>query len=653
MSEQRYPIKDSIRKQAHISAEQYQAMYQRSINEPDQFWSEMAERITWHKTPEQIKDCSFAQDDLHIKWFEDGVLNASENCLDRHLESRGDKAALIWEADEEGQASRQFTYKELHQEVCKLANGLKSLGVGKGDVVTLYMPMVPEAIFAMLACARIGAVHSVVFAGFSPEALAGRITDGNSPLVITADEGRRGGRTVPLKKNVDEALELCEPQCVKKVLVLTHTGADIHWRGNRDVEYNSLVGSQSPVCPPEPMGAEDPLFLLYTSGSTGKPKGAVHTTGGYLVYTSLSHYTVFDYKEDDIYWCMADIGWITGHSYAVYGPLSNGATCIMYEGIPNYPDCGRLGRIIDKYQVNTLYTAPTVIRAMMAHHDEAIGSSSRESLRLLGTTGEPINPEAWAWYHDVYGGGRCPVLDTWWQTETGGMMLTPMPGATELKPGSATQPFFGVQPALVDNDGHILEGAAEGNLVIMDSWPAQMRTIYGDHQRYIDTYFSTFKGYYFSSDGARRDADGDYWITGRVDDVLNVSGHRMGTAELESALIAHPKVAEAAVVGFPHDIKGQGIYIYVTLGGDEQGCEALLQELKQWLRREIGPIASPDVIQWADDLPKTRSGKIMRRILRKIAANEYDALGDISTLADPSVVARLIETRRGIDDRVA
>ncbi len=653
MTEQRYPIKESIRENAYISADDYQAMYEQSVNDPDAFWKQVSERISWHQAPSKIKNCSFDKNDLYIKWFEDGVLNASENCLDRHLSERGEKLALQWEPDEEGQASRQFTYNELHQEVCKLANGLKSLGVKKGDVVTLYMPMVPEAVFAMLACARIGAMHSVVFAGFSPEALAGRISDGQSALVITADEGRRGGKTVPLKQNVDEAIELCAPACVEKVLVLKHTGADIHWRANRDVEYHSLVEPQSPVCPPEPMNAEDPLFLLYTSGSTGKPKGAVHTTGGYMVYTSLSHHTVFDYKANEVYWCMADIGWITGHSYAVYGPLSNGASCIMYEGVPNYPDCGRLGRIIDKYQVNTLYTAPTVIRALMAKSEEATATNSRASLRLLGTAGEPINPEAWGWFHDVFGEGRCPILDTWWQTETGGMMIAPMPGATELKPGSATQPFFGVQPALLDNDGNVLDGATDGNLVICDSWPGQMRTIFGDHQRFIDTYFSTFNGYYFSSDGARRDADGDYWITGRVDDVLNVSGHRMGTAELESALVAHPKVTEAAVVGFPHEIKGEGIYIYVSLQQGEQGDDALLQELKQWLRREIGPIASPDVIQWADDLPKTRSGKIMRRILRKIAANEYDALGDISTLADPSVVARLIEGHQHINENAA
>ncbi|WP_372862450.1 acetate--CoA ligase [Spongiibacter sp.] len=653
MTAQRYPIKESIRDNALVSTEQYQAMYRQSIEQPDIFWGEMAERINWHKKPSKIKNCSFAKDDLHINWFEDGTLNAAENCIDRHLSLRGDQLALQWEPDEEGESSRRFSYRQLYQQVCKLANGLKALGVHKGDVVTLYMPMVPEAIFAMLACARIGAVHSVVFAGFSPEALAGRISDGHSKLVITADEGRRAGKTVPLKQNVDEAIALCSPACVANVLVLKHTGAAIHWRANRDVDYHSLIDAQSADCPPQAMNAEDPLFLLYTSGSTGKPKGVVHTTGGYMVYTSLSHHTVFDYRDSEVYWCMADIGWITGHSYAVYGPLSNGASCIMYEGVPNYPDCGRLGRIIDKYQVSTLYTAPTVIRALMANNNEAIGSSSRDSLRLLGTAGEPINPEAWAWFHDVFGGGRCPILDTWWQTETGGMMIAPMPAATELKPGSATKPFFGVQPALLDNDGKPLTGAAEGNLVICDSWPGQMRTIFGDHQRFIDTYFSTFEGYYFSSDGARRDSDGDYWITGRVDDVLNVSGHRMGTAELESALVAHPLVTEAAVVGFPHEIKGEGIYIYVSLKQGEQGSEALLQELRQWLRREIGPIASPDIIQWSDDLPKTRSGKIMRRILRKIAAEDYDSLGDISTLADPSVVARLIAEHRRINEQVA
>ncbi|MBD2858936.1 acetate--CoA ligase [Spongiibacter sp. KMU-158] len=646
MAQNVYQVKDNIAAEAHIKPADYSAMYQESVNNPDAFWSKMAERIDWVKKPSQISDCNFSKDNLKISWYADGELNASVNCLDRHLESQGDQTALLWEPDAENGEGRRYTYRQLHAQVCKLANGLKELGVKKGDVVTLYMPMVPEATITMLACARIGAIHSVVFAGFSPEALAGRIEDGQSRIVVTADEGYRGGKTVALKANVDEAIQHCHTQNVDSVLVLRHTGAEVTWRSNRDVDYASLVEKQSSDCAPEVMNAEDPLFILYTSGSTGKPKGVVHTTGGYLVYTSLCHHTVFDYKPGETYWCMADIGWITGHSFAVYGPLANGATCVMYEGIPNYPDCGRLGRIIDKYQINILYTAPTVIRSLMAKTEEATSTSSRSSLRLLGTAGEPINPEAWNWFYDIYGEGRCPIMDTWWQTETGGMMLTPMPGVTPLKPGSATQPFFGIQPALVSNEGQELSGATDGNLVIKASWPAQMRTIHGDHQRFIDTYFSTFEGCYFSSDGARRDEDGDYWITGRVDDVLNVSGHRMGTAELESALVAHPLVAEAAVVGFPHEIKGEGIYIYVSLIQGHEGTDTLHMELRNWLRKEIGPIASPDVIQWTEDLPKTRSGKIMRRILRKIAANDYDNLGDISTLADPSVVARLIETHR-------
>ena len=648
MSSSRYPVIEAVRKQANLSAEQYEAMYQQSINEPDVFWAEIAKRIDWNHFPTKIKNTNFDKDNLDIRWFEDGQLNASHNCLDRHIAKQGDKIALAWEADSENEASRKYSYQQLLDEVCKLANGLKSLGIKKGDIVTLYMPMVPEATIAMLACARIGAVHSVVFGGFSPEALAGRISDGKSKLVITADAGRRGGKSVPLKHNVDDALALCKADYVQSVLVLRHTNDEVNWYPKRDVEYHTLVDGQSTSCVAENMNAEDPLFVLYTSGSTGQPKGVVHTTGGYLVYTSLSHHYIFDHKADDTYWCMADIGWITGHSYAVYGPLSNGASCVMYEGVPNYPDAGRLGRIIDKHQVNVLYTAPTVIRALMATADEALASNHRNSLRLLGTAGEPINPESWIWFFEKFGNGRCPIMDTWWQTETGGVMLTPLPGVTELKPGSATKPFFGIQPALLDNEGKVLTGTTNGNLVICDSWPGQMRSILGDHQRFADTYFSSFAGNYFSSDGARRDEDGDYWITGRVDDVLNVSGHRMGTAELESALTGHPAVAEAAVVGFPHNIKGEGIYIYVTLVEGQHASAELLTELRQTLRTEIGPIASPDVIQWADDLPKTRSGKIMRRILRKIAADDYDSLGDISTLADPSVVARLIDERRAI-----
>ncbi len=646
-----YPAKTTA--ETYIDADSHTKLYQQSLASPDEFWAEQAKRLDWIRTPSIIKNCSFAKDNLSIRWFEDGQLNASVNCLDRHLETHGEQLALIWEPDSETDAVRKFTYRQLHNAVCKLANGLKSLGVAKGDVVTLYMPMIPEATIAMLACARIGAVHSVVFGGFSPEALAGRIQDGQSKLVITADAGKRGGKRVNLKANVDEAITLCQPACVENVLVVNHCDQAITLNAPRDIDYQTLVRHQSSECPAETMNAEDPLFILYTSGSTGKPKGAVHTTGGYLVYTSLSHHWVFDYNPGEIYWCMADIGWITGHSYAVYGPLSNAATTVMYEGVPNFPDAGRLARIIDKHQVNILYTAPTVIRALMACSDEALANTSRQSLRLLGTAGEPINPEAWTWFYEKFGHNQCPILDTWWQTETGGMMITPLPGAIDLKPGSATLPFFGVNVVLVDNDGQLLTGAAEGNLLICDSWPAQMRTIFGDHQRFIETYFSTFEGYYFSSDGARRDEDGYYWITGRVDDVLNVSGHRMGTAELESALAAHPLVAEAAVVGFPHSIKGEGIYAYITLTDKQAETESLRTELKQWLRKEIGPIAVADIIQWTDDLPKTRSGKIMRRILRKIAADDFDNLGDLSTLADPGVVARLIETHSTLKINIA
>ncbi|CAA0109260.1 Acetyl-coenzyme A synthetase [Zhongshania aliphaticivorans] len=648
-----YPVHTKVRDTAHINTETHTTLYQQSLETPEAFWAKQAERIDWVVKPSTIKNCSFDKDKLAIRWFEDGRLNASVNCLDRHLEQHGNQLAMIWEPDSETATVRKYTYQQLHTEVCKLANGLKSLGVAKGEVVTLYMPMIPEATIAMLACARIGAVHSVVFGGFSPEALAGRIEDGQSKLVITADAGNRGGRRVALKDNVDEAISLCTPDLVQNVLVVNHCEAKTSWQTQRDVDYKTLIEKQNDNCAPEVMAAEDPLFILYTSGSTGKPKGAVHSTGGYMVYTSLSHHCVFDYKPGEIYWCMADIGWITGHSYAVYGPLSNAATMVMYEGIPNYPDAGRLARIIDKHQVNILYTAPTVIRALMACRDEALANTDRRSLRLLGTAGEPINPEAWTWFYEQFGHSQCPILDTWWQTETGGIMIAPLPGAIGLKPGSATVPFFGIHAALVDNNGKLLHGEAEGNLVICDSWPGQMRTIFGDHQRFIDTYFSTFEGYYFSSDGARRDEDGYYWITGRVDDVLNVSGHRLGTAELESALAAHPLVAEAAVVGFPHPIKGEGIYAYITLTDKTAEGETLRNELKQWLRKEIGPIAATDVIQWTDDLPKTRSGKIMRRILRKIAADDYENLGDLSTLADPAVVTKLIETHSEEITRIA
>ncbi|HEV8078682.1 MAG TPA: acetate--CoA ligase, partial [Marinobacter sp.] len=574
----------------------------------------------------------------------DGELNASDNCLDRHLESRGDQTAIIFEGDDPSD-SRNVSYRELHQQVCKFANVLKSQGVKKGDVVTIYMPMIVETAVVMLACTRIGAIHSVVFGGFSPEAVASRVINGKSNIVITADEGLRAGRKIPLKKNVDAALKNDDRHTVKTVIVVTRTGGDIAWTEGRDQRYEDLMANASADCKPEPMNAEDPLFMLYTSGSTGEPKGVLHTTGGYLVYASMTHQYLFDYHDGDVYWCTADFGWVTGHSYILYGPLVNGATTLLFEGVPNYPDSSRMGQVVDKHQVNILYTAPTAIRALMAQGESCMDVTNRSSLRILGSVGEPINPEAWEWYHRVIGNGKCPIVDTWWQTETGGILISPLPGATDLKPGSATVPFFGVQPALVDAEGTLLEGEAEGNLVIMDSWPGQMRTIYGDHERFIQTYFSAYKGMYFTGDGARRDADGYYWITGRVDDVLNVSGHRLGTAEVESAMVAHPKVAEAAVVGYPHDIKGQGIYVYVTLMQGEEPTDELKKELVQWVRKEIGPIASPDVIQWATGLPKTRSGKIMRRILRKIAANEYDQLGDTSTLADPGVVDDLISSR--------
>ena len=621
----------------------YQAMYDASIADPDAFWAEHGKRIDWIKPYSQVSDVSYDKADLHISWFGDGTLNAAANCLDRHLASRGDQTAIIWEGDDPAD-SRHISYAELHEEVCKFANVLKAEGAKKGDRITIYMPMIPEATVAMLACARIGAVHSVVFGGFSPDALAGRIQDCDSNMVITADEGLRGGKPVPLKANTDAALESC-PDC-NKVVVVRRTGGDIGWVDGRDVWYHEAMADASADCPPEEMNAEDPMFILYTSGSTGKPKGVLHTTGGYMVYASMTHQYVFDYKDGDVYWCTADVGWVTGHSYIVYGPLANGATTLMFEGVPTWPDSSRFWQVVEKHKVSIFYTAPTAIRALMREGDAPVTGCDRSSLRLLGSVGEPINPEAWMWYHDVVGEGRCPIVDTWWQTETGGILITPLPGATATKPGSATRPFFGIKPVLVDGENNLLEGAVDGNLCIDHSWPGQMRTVYGDHQRFIDTYFTTFPGRYFSGDGARRDQDGYFWITGRVDDVLNVSGHRMGTAEIESALVAHPQVAESAVVGYPHDIKGQGIYAYVTL---IEGCEPsdeLAAELRQWTRKEIGPIATPDLLQWAPQLPKTRSGKIMRRILRKIAANDYAELGDTSTLTDPGVVTDLVDNRQ-------
>ncbi|MEQ6886709.1 acetate--CoA ligase [Salicola sp. Rm-C-2C1-2] len=638
-----YPVTDHFRNKALIDRETYESMYQRSIQDPESFWAEQAKRLDWMKPFSRVKDVSFASNDVHIRWFDDGTLNAAANCIDRHLEERSGQPAIIWEPDEESEDNRVITYAELHEEVSRLANGLKSLGVKKGDIVTLYMPMVPEAAYAMLACARIGAIHSVVFGGFSPEALAGRIDDGGSRVVITADEARRGGKKVPLKANVDEAVSLCKESNVDSVVVLKQSGSNADFNGNRDISYRDLVEKQSAQCKPEEMNAEDTLFVLYTSGSTGKPKGVVHSTGGYLLHTSLTHEYVFDYRPGEVYWCSADVGWITGHSYVVYGPLANGGTTMMFEGVPTYPDVGRLGRIIDKYKIATFYTAPTAIRSLMAEGDAPVANADLSSLKLLGTVGEPINPEAWRWFYQKFGKGQCPIVDTWWQTETGGILISPLPGAIDLKPGSATKPFFGVQPALMDPEGNEMEGATSGGLVLKDSWPGQMRTILGNHQRFVETYFSTYEGCYFTGDGAKRDEDGYYWITGRVDDVLNVSGHRMGTAEVESALVSHDNVAEAAVVGCPHEIKGQGIYVYVTLTHGASPSDELAKELKQHVRKEIGPIATPDVIQWADGLPKTRSGKIMRRILRKIAADEFDALGDTSTLADPNVVDDLIE----------
>ncbi|MCA2016987.1 acetate--CoA ligase [Vibrio tritonius] len=636
-----YPVKSTIKAHTHADNETYLNMYQQSVNNPDAFWAEHGKIVDWIKPYTRVKHTSFDTGHVDIRWFDDGQLNVSANCLDRHLADHGDDVAIIWEGDDPTQDDK-ITFSQLHQSVCRFANALKDQGVKKGDVVCLYMPMVPEAAVAMLACTRIGAVHTVVFGGFSPEALAGRIVDSNAKIVVTADEGIRAGRPVPLKKNVDEALANPSVSGVKSVIVFQRTGGEVAWDSSRDVWWHDAIAKVSDQCPPEPMNAEDPLFILYTSGSTGKPKGVLHTTGGYLVYATMTFKYVFDYQPDDVFWCTADVGWITGHTYLIYGPLSNGAKTILFEGVPNYPSTSRMSEVVDKHQVTLLYTAPTAIRALMAKGDEAVKGTSRSSLRIMGSVGEPINPEAWTWYYKTIGNENSPIVDTWWQTETGGILITPLPGATELKPGSATRPFFGVQPALVDNEGNLLEGATEGNLVITDSWPGQMRTVYGDHERFEQTYFSTFKGMYFTGDGARRDEDGYFWITGRVDDVLNVSGHRMGTAEIESALVAFDKIAEAAVVGVPHDIKGQAIYAYITLNDGVYPDAQLHKEVKDWVRKEIGPIATPDVLHWTDALPKTRSGKIMRRILRKIATGDTGNLGDTSTLADPSVVDRLI-----------
>ncbi|WP_114943515.1 acetate--CoA ligase [Microvirga calopogonii] len=652
MDEKIYDVPAEWRHRAYLDDAGYRAKYEASVRDPEAFWAEEARRIDWFKQPTRIKNTNFGPDNVAIRWFEDGVTNVAYNCIDRHLHTRGDQVAIIWEGDDPSE-SKKITYRELHDEVCRMANIMRNRGVAKGDRVTIYMPMIPEAAYAMLACARLGAIHSVVFGGFSPDSLASRIQDAKSAFIVTADEGLRGGRKVPLKVNVDAALETVGPGVVDHVLVVRRTGSPVNMVPGRDVYYHEAAEIVSDECPVEEMNAEDPLFILYTSGSTGTPKGVLHTTGGYLVYTAMTHQYVFDYHDGDVYWCTADVGWVTGHSYIVYGPLANGATTLMFEGVPTYPTISRFWDVIDKHQVNIFYTAPTAIRSLMQAGEEPVKKTSRKSLRLLGSVGEPINPEAWEWYHRVVGDDRCPIVDTWWQTETGGILITPLPGATKLKPGSATRPFFGVKPQIVDADGKVLEGATEGNLVIADSWPGQMRTVYGDHERFVQTYFSTYPGKYFTGDGCRRDADGYYWITGRVDDVINVSGHRMGTAEVESALVAHPKVSEAAVVGYPHDIKGQGIYAYVTLMAGEEPSEELRKELVAWVRKEIGPIASPDLIQFAPGLPKTRSGKIMRRILRKIAEDEFGSLGDTSTLADPGVVDDLIDNRQNKRTRAA
>ncbi len=643
MSEKIYDVSPEWAKRAYVDAAKYKDMYARSIKDPNGFWAEQGKRVDWIKPFTKVENVSFAPGNISIKWFEDGVLNVAYNCVDRHLARRGDQTAIIWEGDDP-KDDKTISYKALHADVCKFANVLKARGVKKGDRVTIYMPMIPEAAYAMLACARIGAIHSVVFGGFSPDSLAGRIEDCKSSVIITADEGLRGGKAVPLKANADAAAD--KAGGVTSIIVVKRTAAKVAMKAGRDIYYDEAAKSVAADCPCEPMSAEDPLFILYTSGSTGQPKGVLHTTGGYLVYASMTHQYVFDYHDGDIYWCTADVGWVTGHSYILYGPLANGATTLMFEGVPNYPDNSRFWNVIDKHKVNIFYTAPTAIRALMQSGDGPVKKTSRASLRLLGSVGEPINPEAWEWYHRVVGDGRCPIVDTWWQTETGGILITPLPGATRLKPGSATQPFFGVVPEIVDADGKVLEGATSGNLCITSSWPGQMRTVYGDHARFEQTYFATYKGKYFTGDGCRRDADGYYWITGRVDDVINVSGHRMGTAEVESSLVAHEKVSEAAVVGYPHDIKGQGIYAYVTLMTGVQPSDALRKELVAWVRKDIGPIASPDLIQFSPGLPKTRSGKIMRRILRKIAEDDFGALGDTSTLADPAVVDDLVDNRQ-------
>ncbi|TMS61941.1 acetate--CoA ligase [Pseudoalteromonas sp. S3173] len=643
MSQSIYPVPAHIKNATLVDNEKYNTMYKQSVEDPEGFWAEHGKRLDWFTPYSKVKNTSFDKGHINIKWYEDGYLNASYNCIDRHLKTKADKVALIWEGDDPSQ-SENITYQQLHDEVAKFANGLKKLGVKKGDRVAIYMPMSPQAIYAMQACARIGAIHSVIFGGFSPSAIADRINDSGAKVVITSDEGRRAGNCVPLKANVDEAVLQDSVTTVEHVVVHKLTSGDVDWHSH-DIWWHDLVADEAPECEPERMNAEDPLFILYTSGSTGQPKGVVHTTGGYLVYSSMTHEYVFDLKEDDIFWCSADVGWITGHSYIAYGPLVNGCTQVVFEGVPTYPTAGRMGEVVDKHNVTILYTAPTAIRALMAKGDEPIASSNRDSLRILGSVGEPINPEAWTWYYEKIGKSNCPIVDTWWQTETGGIMIAPLPGATDMKPGSATRPFFGIAPALFDAEGNTLEGAVEGNLVILDSWPSQARTVYGDHERFEQTYFSAYPGVYFTGDGCRRDEDGDYWITGRVDDVLNVSGHRLGTAEIESALVAHEAVAEAAVVGYPHDIKGQGIYVYITPNEGVTVSDELTKEIRNWVRKELSPIASPDMIQWSPGLPKTRSGKIMRRILRKIAANEYQQLGDTSTLADPSVVDELVENR--------